>query len=274
MPKKRSAANINYCGYVTVPYISLTIKMPFLCAETPPGLWIHGIFFISLPILQQHLSPVPVMFLYWSHPKNSGFKAPGSCQARSNRHQEENPPSTCRLALGQISAVRLFNTCVRQYRNSLAMCSAAQEYKKKPKKKLKKNRWKRWNCYPCTISTGWEMERAREEWKKKGRKLLCMEHQWQLTFPAGMGQCRFHHSQLLCREQLLEWEMPKLSLKCHQRDERDSAPSLMIEHPHLPLCWTQWWLKWKMSYYWPDEAADTGWSHPPTIKHLSCHGRL
>lgn len=181
-----------------------------------------------------------------------------------------HPPA--RLALGQISAARLFNTCVRQHRNSLEMCSAAQEYKKKKLKKI--NRWKRWNCYPCTISTGWEMERAREEWKKKGRKLLCMEHQWQITFPAGMGQCRFHHSQFLCREQLLEWEMPKLSLRCHQRDERDSAPSLMIEHPHLPLCWTQWWLRWKMSYYWPDEAADTGWSHPPTIKHLSCHGRL
>lgn len=160
--KKSSAANINYCGYVTVPYISLTIKMPFLCAETPPGLWMHGIFFISLPILQQHLSPVPMMFLYWSHPKNSGFKAPGSCQARSNRHQEENPPSTCRLALGQISAVRLFNTCVRQYRNSLEMCSAAQEYKKKTKKNLKKIGGRGGIAIPAPLAQA-------GKWKEQGR---------------------------------------------------------------------------------------------------------
>lgn len=70
---------------------------------------VAGTFPLSLLIWQQ------CCFCADHIPKPSRFKAPGSCQARSNRHQEENLPSTCRLALGQISemqqvSVKLFNT--------------------------------------------------------------------------------------------------------------------------------------------------------------------
>lgn len=131
--------------------------------------------------------------------------------------------------------------------------------------------------------TRWKMKRAQDAAEKSG----ITSPAWSSpiinsTFPTGMGQCKFNPSKgvPLWRTgpgvKFLPAE-PQFSLEGWEGFSPFINFVQVINQPHLPLCWTQqnWWLRRKMSDSWPEWAAGrAGVTHPPTIKHLSCHGRL